>query len=33
MAQAFRGTGYLITPGYPGQKNIVDFGFEFLLFD
>ena len=33
IAQAFKGTGYLITPGYPGQRNILDFGFELLLFD
>ena len=25
--------GYIITPGYPGQRNILDFGFELLLFD
>ena len=25
--------GYVPTPGYPGQRNILDFGFEILLFD
>jgi hypothetical protein len=25
--------GYIITPGYPGLRNILDFGFELLLFD
>lgn len=25
--------GYIPTPGYPGQRNILDFGFELLLFD
>lgn len=27
------GIGYLPTPGYPGTRNMIDFGFEFLLFD
>ncbi len=26
-------SGYLPTPGYPGQSNVLDFGFDFLLFD
>ena len=25
--------GYIATPGYPGQRNILDFGFELILFD
>jgi len=25
--------GYIPTPGYPGQRSILDFGFEILLFD
>ncbi len=31
--QAFTKSGYLSTPVYPGQRNILDFGFELLLFD
>jgi hypothetical protein len=27
------GNGYLPTPRYPGTRNMIDFGFEFLLFD
>ncbi len=26
-------SGYLPTPSYPGQRNILDFGFELVLFD
>ena len=33
IAQFFKGTGYLITPRYPGQRNILDLGFELLMFD
>jgi hypothetical protein len=33
IAQLIKGTGYLITPGYPGQRNILDLGFELLMFD
>jgi hypothetical protein len=33
VVQAFTGRGYIPTPGYPGQHNILDFGFDFLLFD
>jgi Putative porin len=33
LTQLFKKTGYLITPNYPGQRNILDFGFELLLFD
>ena len=33
LVQAFTGSGYLITPGYRGQSNIIDFGFDLILFD
>jgi Putative porin len=33
LVQAFTGIGYVPTPGYQGQRNIMDFGFELLLFD
>lgn len=33
IAQFVKGTGYLITPRYPGQRNILDLGFELLFFD
>lgn len=33
LVQAFTGKGYLITPGYRGQPNIMDFGFDLILFD
>jgi hypothetical protein len=33
IAQLVKGTGYIITPRYPGQRNIFDFGFELLMFD
>ena len=33
VVQAFTLSGYLPTPGYPGQRNLIDFGFDFLLFD
>ncbi|HEY5691375.1 MAG TPA: putative porin, partial [Cyclobacteriaceae bacterium] len=33
IVQAFTKSGYLPTPVYPGQRNILDFGFELLLFD
>jgi hypothetical protein len=33
IAQLVKGTGYLMTPRYPGQRNIFDFGFELLMFD
>jgi len=33
LMQAFRVEGYIPTPGYPAQRNILDFGFELLLFD
>jgi Putative porin len=33
ITQAFTGKGYLITPGYRGQPNVMDFGFDLILFD
>jgi hypothetical protein len=33
IVQAFTGQGYLITPYYRGQPNILDFGFDLILFD
>ncbi len=33
LVQTFTHSGYMPTPGYPGQKSVVDFGFDFLLFD
>ena len=33
LVQAITQSGYLATPVYPGQRNIMDFGFELLLFD
>ena len=33
LVQIATNMGYLPTPGYPGQRNLLDFGFEFLLFD
>ena len=33
LVQAITLTGYLPTPGYPGQRTVLDFGFDFLLFD
>ncbi len=33
LVQAFKQTGYVPTPGYPGQHPVLDFGFELLLFD
>ncbi len=33
LVQAFTNSGYLTSPGYPGQGNIMDFGFDILLFD
>lgn len=33
LMQAFTGKGYQITPGYPGQRSVLDLGFEFMLFD
>ncbi len=33
LINAFTPTGYFPTPNYPGRFNILDFGFELLLFD
>jgi hypothetical protein len=33
VMQLITGSGYLITPRYPGQRNILDLGFELLMFD
>jgi hypothetical protein len=33
IVQAITGKGYLITPYYRGQPNILDFGFDLILFD
>lgn len=33
LMEAFLGTGYQITPNYPGQRSVLDLGFEFMLFD
>ncbi len=33
IMQALTASGYMTTFGYPGQRNFLDFGFDFLLFD
>jgi hypothetical protein len=33
LMQLVQQTGYIVTPGYPGQRNVLDFGFELVLFD
>ncbi len=33
LIQAITGSGYLIAPNYRGQSNIMDFGFDLILFD
>ena len=33
LVNIFQPTGYFPTPNYPGRFNILDFGFELLLFD
>ena len=33
LMQAGGRPGYLLSPGYPGQRTITDFGFELVLFD
>jgi hypothetical protein len=33
LMQLIQQTGYIVTPGYPGQRNVLDFGFELILFD
>jgi hypothetical protein len=33
LMQAGGRPGFLVSPGYPGQRTIMDFGFELILFD
>lgn len=33
LIQAFIETGYQTTPNYPGQRSVLDMGFDFMLFD
>jgi hypothetical protein len=33
LMQAFSKTGYFPTPLYPGQKNLIDFGFDWSFYD
>jgi len=33
LMQAGGRPGFLLSPGYPGQRTIMDFGFELILFD
>jgi hypothetical protein len=33
LTQAFTKQGYMLTPGYPGQRNILDFGFDWSFYD
>ena len=33
LVQAFTKEGYIPTPTYPGQRNLLDFGFIMLFFD
>jgi hypothetical protein len=33
LVQAFTGEGYFPTPRYPGQSNIIDFGFDWSFYD
>ena len=33
LIQIFTKTGYFPTPYYPGQKNILDFGFDWSFYD
>ncbi|HTE30732.1 MAG TPA: putative porin [Chryseolinea sp.] len=33
IIQAFTKEGYLVTPDYPGQRNILDFGFDWSFYD
>ena len=33
ITQVITKSGYMTTFGYPGQRNFLDFGFDFLLFD
>jgi hypothetical protein len=33
LLQTFSERGYMLTPGYPGQRNIIDFGFDWSFYD
>jgi hypothetical protein len=33
LIQAFTQQGYMPTPAYPGQRNIIDFGFDWSFYD
>ena len=33
LVQAFTGEGYFPTPYYPGQSNVIDFGFDWSFYD
>ena len=33
LIQAFTQQGYMPTPTYPGQRNIIDFGFDWSFYD
>ena len=33
LMQTFTQQGYMLTPGYPGQRNIIDFGFDWSFYD
>lgn len=33
LMQAIIGRGYQVTPSYPGQRSVLDLGFDFMLFD
>ncbi|HYG01005.1 MAG TPA: putative porin [Chryseosolibacter sp.] len=33
FTQAFTQTGYFATPRYPGQRNVMDFGFDWSFYD
>lgn len=33
LVQAIRKTGYFATPYYPGQRNVIDFGFDWSFYD
>jgi hypothetical protein len=33
LLQVITRTGYIITPGYPGQRSVFDLGFELIMFD
>jgi hypothetical protein len=33
LVQIMKGTGYMPTPEYPGQRNVFDFGFDWSFYD